>query len=105
MPRKNKRVNNKVVHSEHKLSDWDDLIGLAKRNIILANVRKDELEAAISIYGKETGRWHSFPRRRIGKLWFVKGVRLPQADSWRPTTSPIPPATRCDPQVPLPPRG
>lgn len=70
MKKKHNNVKDNLVHGENKLSDWDDLIGLAKRNVILANVRKEELEAAISIYEKKRDAGVPFPG--VEMIWEIK---------------------------------
>jgi hypothetical protein len=50
MPKKHKVVNKIVVHNMHKIETWDDLIALAKRNILRAKIRQDELAAALRLY-------------------------------------------------------
>ncbi len=79
MLRKNNSVNKTVVHNANKL--WDYHIDLAKRNVILANVRKEDLQAAISVYEKK--RRHSVPRQRISntELAYGAGQSSDQSDA------------------------
>ncbi len=53
MPKKNNKVNKKLVPDMHKLDSWDDLIALAERNILWAKIRQDELKAAIRVYRQQ----------------------------------------------------
>jgi hypothetical protein len=50
---KHKTVNNNFVHDKHKIESWDDLIALAKQNILRAKIRQEELAAALQVYEKK----------------------------------------------------
>jgi hypothetical protein len=50
MHKKNKESNKNIVPKQNNPESWDDLISLAEKHVLWADVRKEEIQAAISVY-------------------------------------------------------
>ncbi len=61
MHNKHKVVKRNLVHDKHNIAEWDDLIALAGRHILLAQIRQEELTQAIQLYRQKRDAGIPFP--------------------------------------------